>query len=378
MNATRKKTLTSVIHNNLGLSIIDHTSSIIISNMGTSLISHTINITNAFNSQYKSYITDLNMRRLEVENTVRNNLSIDPSYKGSRNDAISLAWDYEKADIIMGGSGSKITGWTKSEMKQIRINGKIEGVEGHHINNVANHKEMQGNPDNIRFFKTRDDHVNIGHNGDTNNESHGELIDKNRMLKQTNNKRVLRNELKGLGMAIALGVGIGFTLSFIAELAQNGTSVDNVLFSLKEASIYGLESGLISAVVYGVGRTTSLTLSTIGVDITGRIGSSINLGLIGISSIVLVGAFLYYKLRKNGFKHEKALEEVYCQSLFPIALLAGSIVVQGIYGGASGLIVSTGVGMIYFGFNIYRIIKDRLMYEKYKIITIEEYREIVF
>ena len=43
------------------------------------------------------------------------------------------------------------------------------------------------------------------------------------MLKKTNSKRVFRNEIKGIGIAAAIGIGVGFTIGFAVSLAHLGT-----------------------------------------------------------------------------------------------------------------------------------------------------------
>ena len=123
----------------------------------------------------------------------------------------------------MGGRGS--SDWDDAQCQEIKETGKVRGAEGHHQKNVADHPEDQGDPDNIKFYKSRKEHLEKGHNGDFHNSSDAPKIDKDKMLKKTNSKRVFRNEIKGIGIAAAIGIGVGFTIGFAVSLAQTGVTL---------------------------------------------------------------------------------------------------------------------------------------------------------
>ena len=112
-----------------------------------------------------------------------------------------------------------------AQCQEIKETGKVRGAEGHHQKNVADHPEDQGDPDNIKFYKSRKEHLEKGHNGDFHNSSDAPKIDKDKMLKKTNSKRVFRNEIKGIGIAAAIGIGVGFTIGFAVSLAQTGVTL---------------------------------------------------------------------------------------------------------------------------------------------------------
>jgi hypothetical protein len=75
------------------------------------------------------------------------------------------------------------------------------------------------------------------------------------MLEKTNSKRVFKNELSGLGIAVAIGAGLGMTIGFVTTLAQSGVTPDSFKLALAEGAKGGLESGLLAGVGYGIGRT---------------------------------------------------------------------------------------------------------------------------
>lgn len=326
-----------------------------------------------FNVECNNYLKDFNARRGELNAKVKQELALDPTYDGSRSKGVKLAKDYEKADISMGGKGSG--DWTAEDLAKIRRGEWVDGAEGHHINNVANHQELQADPDNIKYYRNREDHVQKGHGGDVNNESHGDLIDKNAMLKRTNAKRVIRNELKGLGLAIGVGVGVGFTIGLISRLAQgnyDSHAVGSLIFdSFKD----GLAGGAASTCSYAIGRGVTYGLSKLGLDISSKIGSVLNFSAVGIAMVAFTGIVQYVGLKRNGCSKAKALEQVAKQTLVSTSILAASIIAQGIWGGCAGVVVSTAFGLLYFGCTTIKTVKDRKSEERVREYAIEQYKK---
>ena len=120
--------------------------------------SHTVAATTTqFNNQLNSFLDVLHAERNRIANKVAEGLANDPGYKGARNDGVKLAWDYEKADVEMGGRGS--SKWNNSQRQEIKDTGRVRGAEGHHQKNVSDHPEDQGDPDNIKFYKSKKEHL---------------------------------------------------------------------------------------------------------------------------------------------------------------------------------------------------------------------------
>ena len=94
--------------------------------------------------------------------------------KHLRQKAVREAWKQEQALVRRTGMGSRA--WTKAEKQELLQNGKVKGYVGHHINNVKDHPELAGNPDNVSFIKA-DEHLKT-HNGNFRNETHGQLINR--------------------------------------------------------------------------------------------------------------------------------------------------------------------------------------------------------
>lgn len=383
---------------------ISHQSKISTSNAGglgsvalSSTSFQTATTTTGFNRQLNEFLNALNAERERLAEKVSQGLANDPSYTGARNDGVLLAWDYEAADIKMGGSGSE--NWTEAEQQEILenrpdivnktkvVDGKtvnpkagVRGAQGHHQKNVADHPEQQADPDNIKFYRTQKQHLEEGHDGNWQNESNRPGTDKNKMLEKTNSKRVFKNELRGLGIAVAIGTGIGMTIGFVTTLAQSGVTPDSLKLALAEGTKGGLESGLLSAAGYGIGRTigevasqaVAGVLENFGLTITENISKMINMGVVGALTVVVFSAYQFIKLKCHGVATKNALIQVGKQALFSLSLLAVSIAAQGIWGGAAGIIVSVSIGIIMISYSVVDSVHFRHFAEKIRVYTIEK------
>ena len=328
----------------------------------------TMSITNGYNAQLNEYLIKLNT--LRARDAQRYNLS-SPN-QAARNMGVKRAWMYEKADIEMGGSGS--ANWSAEEKAQILKHDSVRGAEGHHQQNVSDHPEQQANPDNIKFYKTKDEHLQDGHDGNWDNESNQPLTDKNKMLEKSNSKRVFKNELKGLGLAVAIGSAVGLTIGFITTLAQSGITPDTLKLATIEGLKSGAESGMLSAVGYGIGEVTSQAISGVlkntGITIAENISKMVNMVVVGALTIVVFSTYQFIKLKLKGVATREALIQTGKQALFSLSLLAVSIAVQGIWGGAAVIIVSVSIGFIMITYSIVDAVHQRHFAEKIRIYTI--------
>lgn len=342
----------------------------------------TATVTTQFNNQLNAFLDAFHAERERIANKVAEGLAKDSEYTGARNDAVKLAWDYEKADVEMGGRGS--SDWDDAQCQEIKETGKVRGAEGHHQKNVADHPEDQGDPDNIKFYKSRKEHLEKGHNGDFHNSSDAPKIDKDKMLKKTNSKRVFRNEIKGIGIAAAIGIGVGFTIGFAVSLAQTGVTPDSIKYALINGGKSGLSSGIQSTIGYGIGRTVgqlasqALTgvFSNVGLEITENIAKMCNMGAVGAITIGVFSTVQFVKLVCKGESLKTAAIQVGKQALFSLSLLVVSITAQGIFGGPSGIIVSVGVGIIFVTYTIADTVHQRNYSEKLRVYMIEKCKPI--
>lgn len=341
--------------------------------------SHTATISNGYNAELNTYLSRLNeLRIIDLQQ-----LDLSSPNRVARSTGVKRAWMYEKADIEMGGKGS--ANWSASEQTQIKENGTVYGAEGHHQQNVADHPDQQANPDNIKFYKTKQQHLIEGHGGRWDNESNKPKIDKNKMLKKTNTKRLAKNELHGLGLAMAIGAGVGLTIGFITTLAQSGVTPDSLKFAAIEGVKSSIESGMLSAVSYTAGRTVGEvatqaiagTLQNAGLNITENILKMVNMGVVGALTITIFAVYQFAKLKRSGVTSREALMRVGKQALFSLSLLAVSIAAQGVWGGPAGIIVSVSIGIILISYSTISSMHQRNFSELVRVYTIEKYRPLI-
>lgn len=341
---------------------------------------NTSNTTVQFNNQLNGFLNSFQAQRDRISQKVSEGIAGDPAYQGARQDGVDMAWKYEKADVELGGKGSEK--WNKQQRQEIKKTGRVRGAEGHHQKNVKDHPQDQGNPDNIKFYKTRDEHFKKGHKGNFKNKSDGSFKNKDKMLKNTNSKRVFKNELRGVGIAAAVGAGIGFTIGFAISLAESGVTPDTVRYAIAEGGRSGIASGVQSMFGYGIGRTlgqlaTSAvegTLSNFGVVMTENITKMCNMGAVGAITIAVFSAYQFIKLKRAGAGGKEAIIQVGKQALFSLSLLAVSIAAQGIWGGPAGVIVSISTGIIFITYSMTDIVHQRKFSEKIRVYMIDKCR----
>lgn len=338
-------------------------------------ISHaTMTTTNSYNAQFNGFLNKLNTLRASDAQQ----LNLSSPNQSARSVGVKRAWQYERADIEMGGKGS--ANWNTGERAEILEKGTVRGAEGHHQKNVADHPDEQANPDNIKFYKNRAEHLQKGHSGDWHNESDKPMTDKNKMLKRTNSKRVIRNELTGLGLAVAVGAGVGLTIGVITSLAQTGVTPDSLKIAAIAGAKSGIESGITSMVGYGIGRTVgdvatqALTgiMENVGITVTENITKMISMGTVGTLTILVASTYQFVKMKMNGVATKDAMVQTGKQALFSISLLAVSIAAQGIWGGAAGIIVSVSIGIIMISYTIGTTVHQRHFADEIRVYTIKK------
>ncbi len=340
----------------------------------------TRSVTTGYNNQCNSFIKNLGQKKAQYQSEVNEALKNDPNYTGHRDKGVSLAWEYERADVDMGGRGSE--NWTASERNDMktRSTGTVRNAEGHHRRNVANHPEDQADPDNIKFYRSRKDHLEKGHDGNFQNESDQPKYDREKMLRRTNRRRVVKNELKGVGIAALIGFATGASIGFIVSLVQNGTSPDAIIQALKDGGAAGLEGAALSIVTYGVSRvfgniaTAALTgtLTKLGIDVTESIAKACNMGAVGGIIIIATSIYSYIKLRSQGESAFNAMRTVGNQILISVASLAVTVIVQSVYGGPAAIAVGIGISAVMLGYSMYNMYHNKQMADAIQLYVIEK------
>lgn len=289
----------------------------------------TLEQTTVYHQEYSGRAEYLRLKEEQINWKVVKGLLEDPGYQGARGDAVELAWEYEKAIVEMGGSGT--TDWNADQMAALLDKGKVPGAEGHHSKNVAAHPEEQGNPDNIIFYKNRQEHLQLGHGGDFRNNTDGEFIDREAILEETNQQRVWQNEISGVLAAAMLGFGVGGSIAFLITLAENGLTRDSFLKALKEGIKTGTFAGARAVVGYGISRAV---LPVCGAGVAGGV----------VIAVFQMARFL--KMKKEGYTTKEALVEVGKQAGISGLILMASLAVGGLLGQAAAMVLSLGITVV--------------------------------
>ncbi|WP_195938846.1 hypothetical protein [Romboutsia sp. 1001713B170131_170501_G6] len=292
---------------------------------------------------------------------------------GSRNLGVSNAWKYEYAEVKMGGEGTR--NWTNEQKIELLENGKVKYMEGHHINNVSHHAEQQSNPNNIKFLN-REEHL-LEHHGDFRNETKGKMYDRDQRLIKVNSKRVIKNEIYGLGTAAAIGLGIGFTIGFLVSLSQNDLNPNSIKYAFITGTKSGIESSAMAMGGHIIGRSIgSVASDTLTSCVIGCLGKNIaeetlnniykmcNIGVVGTLSIAIFSIYQFTKMKMMGLSTKECLIRTGKSVGLSFSVLILSIVAQGIYGGSIGVIVSVVAGIIMTGKILKKEIKTREIAKK--------------
>lgn len=259
-----------------------------------------------------------------------------------------------------------------------------EKTEFHHRESISSDPSKQSVPDNVEPLKTSD-HDAKHFDSDTGKINYKKpvkekTLNRKQDMKKGNAKRVFKNELQGLGIAVAIGAGVGLTIGFITTLAQSGITPDSLKLAIAEGAKAGAESGAMSAVSYGIGRTigqiavraSANMLENIGITITENITQMVNMGVVGTMTIAVFSMYQFIKLKRNGLETKSALMQTGKQALISLSLLAMSIVAQGVWGGAAGMIVSISIGVIIVSYSALDSIYQRNLTERIRKYTIEQ------
>lgn len=318
--------------------------------MQAHLSSHYAANTNSLIHTYNDGITRLLRLSDKARMLTQQRLAADPNYTLGRGIGVKLAWEYEKLDFKLGGRGSEK--WMSPHKEEILTTGKISGAEGHHAQNVADHPVEQSNPFNIKFYKNREDHLNKGHGGDFHNESDMPMIDRHKMVKNTKNKSVVKNEFKGAGIAAIIGFGTAATISYIIELSKNGISYETFKNATRTAFINGAIGagfGTGSYLVYrGIELAADYAIKKMGIKLSEHALKGVKGSVAGGVLIAGTSVYGYLQLRKEGYSVQDSLIETGKQAAFPTVTLVLSIC-----GGPIGITISTISTLGYMGYSIF-------------------------
>lgn len=352
--------------------------------MGTytaaSTCARTSAVTGGYNQELNSFLCD--MRATQAADAARYGDKLFTPNSAARQRGVELAWRYEKKSILMGGKGSE--NWTAAERREIVDTGSLRGSQGHHQRNVALHPEDQANPHNIKFYRSQREHLQNGHKGSWSNESDAPMINRDKMLTRTNARRVFRNEVRGIGLTAAIGLGIGFSIGFAATLAQSGISVGTIQDALKGGLQGGLTAAGLSVTGYALSRTLGQVascavvgaLENAGVAVTTQLAQAVSAGVMGGLTIAVFAVYQFATLKRQGMGTKLALTNTAKQALVSVAILVVGIAIQCIAGNKAAAAVTIGLGLATASSALIKTVKGRKLADRIRECAIDGARPV--
>ncbi|MCK8827053.1 hypothetical protein MWH25_04740 [Natroniella acetigena] len=249
-----------------------------------------------------------------------------------RQSGVNLAWDYEQALLELGGSGTRE--WTASQQQELLSAGRVRGMEGHHINSVAEHPELQAAPDNIDFL-TRSEHFEA-HGRDWRNSTTGDLYNREALMR----RQIIKGEIVRFGQAALLGFGIAFTLSLF-----------NQELEWQDRFEQGMEGAVIGTVGYTGGRLT-------GAVLTSFFGSNISslsyIFGIGAGTSIASSLYIFYRVRRTGGTKWQSFKAASVNLGISLAGVASSSLAIWLWGSSAGIVVGVLFGGVLVGINYFK------------------------
>lgn len=274
-----------------------------------------------------------------------------------RTDAANIQKDTAKrmAATIKGSEGAESTALTKNQADEMSKSFTVDGNGNKKINEARLDKAIE----------------------DTG------------LTKKVENAK-LTNELRGVGIAAAIGLGTGFALGFVVTLAQNGLNPE----SLKHAFVCGAKQGGISAVVAAGSAAISMTVGatvggTIGTQIIANLGTNVaqktaekiyemcNTGVVGILTITAFSVYEFTKLKLNNYGTKECLLRVGKSAALSLSVLVVSIVANYYWPTVGGIVVSVVSGVIMTGYSVYSSKCEKETMRKITFYSIELCRPVI-
>lgn len=269
---------------------------------------------------------------------------------------------------------------TRDQYKYLLEN-YCERPEYHHRQSISSDPQKQSQTDNVDILDTTaHDHKHVDpETGKINYKKpvNEEPLNRTGDMIKGNKARVLRNELTGLGLAAAIGLGTGVTMSLVSGLARVGLDSGRIGDVVFDSLAAGTESGTIAAVTYTAGRGATHLMEAAGLDILSASGRMMNFAAIGLLSTSIVCVYRFTKLKLGGAATDEALALTGRTALSSAAMLAVSLAAQGIWGGPAGIIVSTGAGLAILVVDTGKTVHDRRLEERLREYSIEECKTII-
>lgn len=260
---------------------------------------------------------------------------------------------------------------TGKDFKRIKAN-YLEKTEVHHRTGVASDPYQQSNIDNLDVVNTtehQEKHFDT-ETGKTNFRKpvNEKPLNREDELYKLNKKRNTKVTLSGIGIAAAIGLGTGFTIGFLASLAQNGLNPNSLKYAFTNGAKQGGAGMVSSAGSAAIGLTigknitdaiTKKIVGSIAVKSVENVEKMVNIGVVGSLTVIAFSIYEFAKLKRMGYSTKESLIRVGKSTALSMALIVLSVVAQGIWGGPAGMAVSIVAGIFVTGYSLTKIIMDK-------------------
>ncbi|MBS1813668.1 MAG: hypothetical protein JSS87_02210 [Acidobacteria bacterium] len=146
------------------------------------------------------------------------------SLQYERAKAIRLAWEQGRSLVQRTGTGTRP--WTAAERAELLKTGRVSGYQGHHINSVNGHRELAGEPNNVKFVEGVEGNL-AEHGGNFRNVTNGELLSRSLIALQVTDiaLNVIRGSVEESITGIHEGIAGGLSL---ADPSKAATTLDSL------------------------------------------------------------------------------------------------------------------------------------------------------
>lgn len=301
---------------------------------------------------------------------------INPGYRddGLSQSAISGAWKTEKYELELGGKGT--ANWTKDERQMILEKGRLEGVEGHHQQSVKYHSEEQANPDNIKFYKTREEHLREGHNGDFKNESDAPMYDRRQRLIDTKRRSVIKNEVIGASIVAVVSFITTAGLRFVIEMVKSNRNPEDVKNARNLALREGAEATGYALLSYGLGKLAVYggmkVLEHFGIELSKKSMLWFQGGIAAAAIAIGLGVITYFRMRNMGYDRKESLLQAGKATGVSFGIAMISLMVSINIGMSWAIGVNVAIAICSASYMLYTVVHEKNLSEQLQIFTIQE------
>lgn len=262
---------------------------------------------------------------------------------------------------------------TAKELKFIKDN-YIEKTEIHHRTSISSDPTQQSNIDNLDTLNTSQ-HDAKHTDPDTKKIDYRRRLneaplDRKGELKALNRKRIIKENLTGLGVAVAIGFGTGFAIGFIVSLAQKGINPNSMKYAFVAGAKQGATSGIMAAGSFAIGKTIGAALSKtltesikswVGTNATEetmkKIAEICDMGAVGAIVTVAFAVYEFCKLKHAGYSTKESLLRAGKSAALSFSILI--IYMVAVWAGAPGLVVSIVAGVVMTGFSVAKVFHNK-------------------